>query len=84
MAEHAPSTVDHYRLKYFPVLFPDMAVAVNTTNTSHNAVGLIPMATYRFELLPVLDGDSLAQVISINVPLDNPLRKSIDIHNDHP
>ena len=84
MAELAPNAVDHYNLKYFPVLFPEMAVAVNTTNTSHNVVGLIPMATYRFDLLPILEGGSPAQTISIIILLDNPIRKSINIHNDCP
>lgn len=77
LAERAQEEVDYFSLKYFPVLFPDLALTINTTNTSYEAVRLIPRATYRFELLPVLNGNTTAKAISIDVYLHTPIRKLI-------
>lgn len=68
-------SLNHFRLKYFPVLFPDLLILVNTTETRYEAVGLIPQTTYAFELLPILEEDAPIQSKLIEVTLDKPLRK---------
>lgn len=68
----------HFHLKYFPVLFPNMLVVVNTTDTRYEAVGLIPQATYVFELLPIMEEDGASQSMSTEVVLHNPLCKLVN------
>ena len=69
------NSTSYFRLKYFPVLFPNLLVFVNTTDTRYEAISLIPQATYIFELLPISEEDAASQSKSIEVTLDQPLRK---------
>ena len=55
-----------------------MLVALNTTDTKYEAIGLIPQATYFFELLHILEEGVTSQSTSIEVILDEPLRKLVN------
>ena len=69
------NTISYFCLKYFPVLFPNVVDMTNTTDARYEAVGLIPQATYVFELQPILEEESASQTMSIDVILDKPIRK---------
>ena len=73
--EESLNSTSYFRLKYFPVLFPNILVLVNTTDTRYEAIRLIPQATYVFELLPIVEEDAASRSMSIEVTLDKPLRK---------
>lgn len=73
--EDVEITTGYYCLEYFPVLFPNMVVITNTTNTTYEAIGLIPQAVYHFEMRPKFEGDAAVQGISMDVILDKPIRK---------
>ena len=46
-----------------------MVNMVNTTNTTYEAIGLVPQTTYLFELQPIF-GDTVLQVMSREVMLE--------------
>jgi hypothetical protein len=75
--EESLNSTSHFHLKYFPVLFPNMLVLVNTTDTRYEAIRLIPQTTYVFELLPITEEDTTSRSKLIEITLDKPLRKLI-------
>ena len=67
--QDAQDTIEYFSLKYFPLLFPKIVTTANTTNSTYQAIGLIPQATYLFELRPILR-DTALQVLSTEVTLE--------------
>ena len=63
-----------FQLKYYPVMFPDSEVVLNTTDTSYHAVGLIPLTKYQFEVRLILP-DAPSKWVTANVTLQEHIRK---------
>lgn len=63
-----------YELQYFPTHFPSHSVTLNTSLTTHQAVGLIPLLRYQFRVR-LYSSQGRGDWVSEMVMLDQKIRK---------
>ena len=79
MVTWEPSVTDDilsYQLVYYHVAFPSDKTIVNVTETTYNAVGLLPHGRYRFKVQQRTTG-GLGLPATIDVKLTENIRKSL-------